>query len=100
MFLLTAPHAPALLPPFRNRAVAQLGRAPVSGAGGRGFESRQPDHERAAGRPEEAELNHEGTTDTKVGRGAISLHGKTTGLWIAIRFFRASLFFVFVVPSW
>ena len=25
------------------RAVAQLGRAPASGAGGRGFESRQPD---------------------------------------------------------
>ena len=26
------------------RAVAQLGRAPASGAGGRGFESRQPDN--------------------------------------------------------
>ena len=30
------------------RAVAQLGRAPASGAGGRGFESRQPDSTRTA----------------------------------------------------
>jgi hypothetical protein len=27
-----------------SRAVAQLGRAPRSGRGGRGFESRRPDH--------------------------------------------------------
>ena len=29
-----------------ERAVAQLGRAPASGAGGRGFESRQPEADR------------------------------------------------------
>ena len=29
------------------RAVAQLGRAPASGAGGPGFKSRQPDENRA-----------------------------------------------------
>ena len=33
------------------RAVAQLGRAPASGAGGRGFKSHQPDKKRISERP-------------------------------------------------